>query len=251
MTEHLAKILPMLREPTNGWPTEAEVRAKERAAQGDQRRARIADSGIAKRLEEGDVGIVVGTPERTPAFVRVESWLRQLTHPEERRPTWGPWLWLGGPRGVGKTLAACWAIGEVGGRYVTMRQLMEDTQAEHRRRAGLTRAPSTWQARYSAQCLLVLDEVGQEDAEGRRDAVEAARGLARHALHDLVDHRKRTSTPTLVLTNKSADVIRERFRAGVYDQRTESRLRQLLTRDRDTGKGLHDVGGEDKRGEAV
>lgn len=251
MTHHLAKILPLIREPSGGWPTEAEIRTRERAAQGDLRRARIADSGIAGRLEDGDIGLVLGDLDRTPAYVRVESWIRQLTHPEERRPTWGPWLWLGGPRGVGKTLAAAWAIAEVGGRYTTMRGLIEDTAAEHRRRSGLTRGPGTWHSRYAAQCLLVLDEVGQEDAEGRRDVVEAARAAARHALHELVDHRRRRSTPTLVLSNKSAASIRERFASGIYDARTESRLRQVLTRDRDTGAGLHDVGGEDRRGGAV
>lgn len=251
MTATLTSILPRLVEPADGWPTEAEVRARERAAQGDLRRVRLGESGIARRLEEGDAGVILGGPARTPAYALVSAWVEQLTDPSKRRPTWGPWLWIGGPRGVGKTLAAAWAIAEVGGRYVTMRQLMEDTAAEQRRRSGLTRGPGAWHGRYAAQCLLVLDEVGQEDAEGRREQVDASRALARHALHELVEHRRRKSTPTLVLTNKSAEAIRARFASGHYDSRTESRLRQLLTRHRDTRVGLHDIGGDDLRGEAV
>lgn len=234
------------------FPPEEEIQRRERDLRGDMRRAHLMESGIRPRLEEGDAAIIMAGPDKTPAFVRVEAWLWQLTHPSERRPTWGPWLWLGGPPSVGKTLAAAWALAEVGGRYVTMRELMLDTEREHRRRAGLLRAPASWSGRYAGQCLVVLDEVGQEDPEGASgDALARSRGMARAALHDFVDHRKRSTTPTIVLTNKTAASIRQRFKEGVYDQRTEQRLRQLLTRDRETGVGLHDVGGANMRGEAI
>lgn len=236
-------------------PTEAEVQRRERELHGDTRLARLSSSGIRPRLEDGDAGIILRGPRVTPSFARVEAWVWQLMNPEHRSPTWGPWLWLGGPRGIGKTLAAAWAIAEVGGRYVTMRGMMLDQEREQRRRAGLLYgrdAGPTFAARYGVHALVVLDELGQEEPEGgTREAVSKARGLAKVALHEFVDHRKGKTTPTIVLTNKSAASIRQRFSDGTYDQRTESRLRQLLTRDKTTRAGLHDVGGDDLRGESI
>ena len=147
-------------------------------------------------------------------------------------------LWMGGPCGIGKTVAAGECVADCGARYVSFQQLIRDTT--QRERGIVKGAGEIWHRRYAAQCLVVLDEVGLEE-ERQKDA-------ARIALYEFVEVRKRHATPTIVLTNKDSHSLRARFASNWYDKRTASRLKQVLFPDPDTGKQFHDIGGNDMRG---
>jgi hypothetical protein len=221
---------------------EDELQAIKREGERELRRDRLRTSGIKRHLADGDPEkgipsderlILDGLLKQVPAVRIVRLW-------GERWEAGGrPTLWLNGPRGVGKTLAAGERIAEWGGRYVSFQQLIRDTQARER---GTRDAQAQWGRTYAAQALVVLDEVGLEE--------DRQKDHARIALHEFIEVRRRHATPTIILSNKRGDVIRERFRTNWYDKRTESRLAQVLFRDA-AGKGLHDVGGEDMRGEAI
>lgn len=208
----------------------------------EERRDRLRASGIASHFSDGDAHrgvppdermILDGTLRITHALTLARLWLA-------RWKTGGrPMLWMGGPCGIGKTIAAAECIAECGGRYVSFQQLIRDTT--QRERGIVKDAPATWARRYAAQCLVVLDEVGLEE-ERQKDA-------ARIALYEFVEVRKRHATPTIVLTNKGSESLRQRFASNWYDKRTASRLKQVLHPDDETGKQFHDIGGDDMRGE--
>ncbi len=232
---------------------------EERAAMDAQRAKHDADaveakrmqpfvwSGIIKRLHRDDIAkIADGTQYDTASLQAARRWIGEARKPEgERMSWWGPWLWLGGDRGIGKTMAAAWVFHEMRhaeGRYVTFVELCRIAkQRESFKRSEAEEADEEFRS-VAGYPLLTLDEVGSEPEEYR--------SIAKTTLHDIVDIRRRVNGLTLVLSNKSAATIRQRFADDWYDSRTESRLRQLLTRDRN-GKGLHDIKGEDLRGEPI
>ena len=224
------------------------ARAKDDADKAEQKRMLpFVRSGISRRLGADDIDkIASGAQYDTASLKSVRKWIVEARKPEgERMSWWGPCLWLGGPRGVGKTMAAAWAIHEmlhVDATYITFLELCRI--AKHRESFKTAEAEEAEERfeRIAKRPLLVLDEVGQES--------EAIREMAKITLHDLVDIRRHVRGLTLVLSNKSGDTIRQRFADDWYDSRTESRLRQLLTRDAN-GKGLHDIKGEDLRGEPI
>lgn len=213
---------------------DADIEALRLEAERESRRERIRASGIASHFADGDERVILdGTAKRTESLAIVRTWMADY---EKRMGA--PWLWLGGPVGVGKTLAAAHAIAAWGGRYVSFLDVIRIHQDRDRQVKG---ADARWR-RLGGQHLVVLDEVGlEEDAQLSR---------ARVALHEFVEARRKRSTPTIALTNKAGAVIRQRFAADVYDKRTASRLGQVLWKDRH-GSGLHDVGGTDLRGGGV
>jgi hypothetical protein len=222
---------------------EDELRAIKRDGERELRRDRLRQSGIRRHLSDGDPENGVPSDER----MILDGLLKPLP-PVRLVRLWGDrWetgqgrsmLWMNGPRGIGKTLAAGERIAEWGGRYMSFQQLIRDTQARDR---GTRDAQAQWARSYAGQHLVVLDEVGLEE--------ERQKDHARIALHEFVEVRRRRATPTIILSNKRGDVIRERFRTDWYDKRTQSRLAQVLFLDA-AGKGLHDVGGEDLRGDAI
>lgn len=204
-------------------------------------------SGIVRRLGPDDIEkIASGSQFDTASLKAARRWISEARKTDgEEMSWWGPWLWLGGPRGVGKTMAAAWVIHEMRHMHATYVTFLELCRlAKHRESFKTAEAEEAEEKfeRIAKRPLLVLDEVGQES--------EAIREMAKITMHDLVDIRRHVRGLTLVLSNKSGDTIRQRFADDWYDSRTESRLRQLLTRD-SNGKGLHDIKGEDLRGEPI
>ncbi len=249
LEETLSKIKAIRDAITPEQEAEAEARAAKRAA-AEVERKRVepfVGAGISRRLGADDIEkIASGSQFDTASLKAARRWIEEARKPEgERMSWWAPWLWLGGPRGVGKTMAAAWVIHEmrhVPAGYITFLELCR--LAKHRESFKTAEAEEAEEKfeRIAKRPLLVLDEVGQES--------EAIREMAKITLHDLVDIRRHVRGLTLVLSNKSGDTIRQRFADDWYDSRTESRLRQLLTRDAN-GKGLHDIKGEDLRGEPI
>lgn len=235
MTSHASEAVSRILAMQPRIATDEELADIKRDTERDSRRARLRASGIAKHLADGDEELILGGKLEPVAAVKlVRLWARLYEVHGAK-----PWLWLNGPRGIGKTLAAGECIANWGARYVSFQQLIRDTTARER---GSRDAQASWARIYAGQFLIVLDEVGLEE--------DRQKDHARIALHEFVEVRRRRATPTIVLSNKRGDTIRERFRTNWYDKRTESRLAQVLFRDAD-GRGLHELAGTDLRGEDI
>lgn len=223
--------------------TEAEAREFDRGIKLSERRERLERSPIQDSLAEGDTKRVLEDRiHRTNALAVVQRWVGGWSG--QASTVVRPWLIVAGNTGVGKTLAAAWAIAEVGGRYVRWPELMQDMRALGRR-GSLREQEATrheLRAKYGCAGLLIVDELG---IEGETDE---ERVNARAALHELVEMRQRWTHRTMVLTNKPSAELAERFEAGLYDPRTRSRLERLLVCDRDGTPMLGvDVKGDDLR----
>lgn len=229
--------------------TDAEARARDivrtQRDEREQRLERLRTSGITSHLGRDEKGvadvtrIVRGGLEAREALVLVQKFANpgRLTPPR--------WLILAGSTGVGKSVALGWLLARDGGRYVTVHELVEMHGALAR---GL--APATVDevharlARLVEARVLVLDELGQE----------LSAPMLRAALHWLVEAR--ASVPqadryTVIASNLDASTLRDRFRSGTYDARTESRLRPLLWRQSD-GSGIWELADKrDGRGEPI
>lgn len=131
----------------------------------------------------------------TPAMRLVREWLAT------KRPV----LALFGDKGLGKTVAAAWALARVPGRYAEAAALCTARTADYG-------APSDWYEKSVRAGLLVVDELGLEP-----DATVAAA-----ALHDVINRRQRLPRRTLLLGNVS-----KRDFLARYDVRTIDRLREI------------------------
>ena len=210
---------------------EAAVRDAERNKRdaNESRLERLRSSGISKHLGRDANGVSDVT-----RIVRDEleprealTLIRRFAAPERDTPQ--RWLLLAGSTGIGKSVAAGWLLARDGGRYATVHELVELHATLSRGLAPTTLDEANARLRRLVESrVLVLDELGQE--------LQAAN--LRAALHWLVEARAamaQSSRYTLVMSNLDANTLRERFRSGVYDPRTESRLRPLLWRQRDGG----------------
>lgn len=200
----------------------------------ERRLANLRRSGIAKHLGRDERG--VGDVTR---IVRDELEPREAlgliqTFASEARMSPKRWLVLGGGKGVGKSVGAGWLLARSGGRYVTVHELVELHSA-----LSKPLAPATMDLineRLDAlinACVVVLDEVGQE--------LNAP--LFRAAFHWFVEARialPQGTRWTLVMGNLSGEAIRGRFKSGVYDERTASRLSPVVWRDK-SGSGIWDL----------
>ncbi len=110
-------------------------------------------------------------------------------------------LWLTGSLGVGKTVAALWAIAEVGGRYATSEEVRRAYAQEHD------------EARYLrprlVDCrLLVVDDVGTAKDESGEE----------RALFELLNARQGGRRQTILTGNLSRAEVSQRFRGRVMDR---------------------------------
>ena len=226
--------------------TEAEIRLAERATRTEARRERLTSSPIVDHLGHHDgvsdvSRILRDTVQPTLAMRAVMRWTSMWTNPVTA-PVARPWLILAGPTGAGKTMAAAWAVAEVGARYVRFPELVQDHRAFGRRSsmAEQESARVEWRRKYGGNLFVILDELGIEG--------EADREEARAAFHEFVEVRQRWTQRTLVLTNKNNQELLARFASGQYDPRTRSRLQRLLVTATDDPNLLAlDLGGEDLR----
>lgn len=221
--------------------TEAEAEAFDRSIKLESRRERLMTSPIRDSLGEGDEQRILRDKcKPTKALRAVQAWVGKWTGKEASITR--PWLILAGPTGVGKTVAAAWAIAEVGARYVRFPDLIQDWRS-HRRLESMThheKQRDAFRAKYGLQGFMILDELG---IEGPNDVDDA-----RVALHEFAEIRQRWAHRTLILTNKGAHELAGRFASGQYDQRTLSRIERLLVTGRDGQPMLAlELGGSDMR----
>ena len=158
------------------------------------RRDRLEHSGVLERMDEDGVSAVVSDRlGATAALQWVRTWMLAPR----------PALVLLGEPGVGKTIAAAWALTQRPGRYIRAEDLCE------MRKEGGRRGRELYQAMLRPD-LLVLDELG-----GETDLPLAAK-----TLQDVVDVRQRVSRRTLIMGNLKtrAELVSR------YDKRTLDRL---------------------------
>lgn len=243
--EHLKDALDAIVANPPRLLSEAEVLAFERSLKFESRRERLMASPIRDSLGEGDEArILRDRCEPTKALRAVQHWVGKWTG--DAASVTRPWLILAGPTGVGKTMAAAWAIAEVGARYVRFPDLIQDWRSHRRLESmeGHERQRNAFRVKYGFPGFMVLDELG---IEGPGDLDEA-----RTALHEFAEIRQRWAHRTLVLTNKSATELAERFKSGQYDARTLSRIERLLVTDREGNPMLAlELGGTDMRRRAA
>lgn len=138
--------------------------------------------------------------EPTRALERVRSWWEQR---HDKGATFV--LVLVGGTGVGKTVAAAWALRESGAEssYVKAAHLAS------LHRVAFSEMQREWDALVRHSPLLVIDELGAGERNDDR---------ARAALHDAIDERQ--GRPTLIISNVGGEEISE-----YLDARTIDRLR--------------------------
>lgn len=221
--------------------TEEEAQAFDRSLKAESRRERLMSSPIRDSLGEGDEHRILRDKcEPTKALRAVQAWVSKWAG--DAASVTRPWLIMAGPTGVGKTMAAAWAIAEVGARYVRFPDLIQDWRSHKRLESmeGHEKQRNAFRSKYGFAGFVILDELGIE-TPGEADE-------ARTALHEFAEIRQRWGHRTLVLTNKSAVELADRFKSGQYDQRTLSRIERLLVTGRD-GKPMLalELGGNDMR----
>lgn len=190
-----------------------EIRAYETRQQRETWRERLAGSGIDGLREEDREAILADNLAPTKALVTVRQWLTAAM----RTPDPGVnMLVLIGPMGLGKTLAAGWAISRHSGLYATVETYLRDYQ-RWLRDSSREDGTSQHMWRYKRAHLVVLDELGTEG-----DAALMTRAFER-----LIDSRQsRRRELTLILGNLSREDFVQRVRSGVYGARTYDRMRR-------------------------
>lgn len=101
---------------------------------------------------------------------------------------------LAGPPGVGKTVAAAWALSQLGGRYVTAYQLRPGIDLDALRRCR----------------LLVIDQLGRE-----------ARGASDYSLaliEELLDCRYAAHSPVIACSNLNRTDFEARYQGVIADR---------------------------------
>lgn len=146
----------------------------------------------------------------TDALDRVQRWAGESGD--------GALLALVGGTGVGKTVAAAWALLELGGNAVRSDELSFLSASNY------SADRERFHEIVNAHGLLVVDDVGTERDEAK----------ARHGLFDLVDIRQGKSMRTLLTSNVTVEALR-----GRLCERTLSRLRAV--------GGLYSCKGTDMR----
>jgi DNA replication protein DnaC len=159
-----------------------------------QREENLRAMGLPERL----AGILAGQVEDTPALVAVRDWL----------DSGKTFLVLGGNVGVGKTVAAAWALSERAGIFRKASQITRMSQFD----------AEAWDRLYRAG-LLVVDDLGTEPHD------QGGWGLS--ALLDLFDRRYEERARTILTVNVTVDTFRERY--GKDGGRFLDRLRESGT----------------------
>lgn len=182
---------------------EGQIASDEDVARWERRRAEdlrhdlLRQSGVIEVLSQGGADAVVGDRCRTTrALDLVRQWAASS------RPVFA----LFGGVGVGKTVAAAWALARMPGRYVRADELTALRRGEY------GRGPNEEYRRHLRGELLVVDELGIEEHAGHATAT----------LYDVFDKRQRLPRRTLLLGNLDEATLATR-----YDDRILSRLREV------------------------
>jgi hypothetical protein len=148
--------------------------------------------------------IVNGTLEERTALKTVRRWLAMATG-QVPNTTGKPLCFLAllGPKSLGKTVAAIWAVAEVGGAYVTAGDLRRMTSSYDARDRELLK--DLYRTR-----LVVLDDVG----------TEALTDTAEEAVFDFINARQVENALTIITGNITTEQFKERYQERVYERVT-------------------------------
>lgn len=161
----------------------------------DLRHELLRHSGVLEVLSgAGADAVVANTCSSTRALDLVRQWMASS------RPVFA----LFGGVGVGKTVAAAWALAHLPGRYVRADELTWMRRGEYGR-------PSDQYMRLLRGELLVVDELGIEEQAEHATAT----------LYDVLDKRQRLPRRTLLLGNLDEDTLGTRYDARVLDRMRE------------------------------
>jgi DNA replication protein DnaC len=190
-----------------------DIRAYEARMQRETWRERLAGSGIDGLREDDREAILGDRLHKTAALDYVQRWIAAAGRTRDPGPNM---LVVCGGMGLGKTVAAGWAISRHSGLYATVETYLRDFERWYRDRSYDDRSATDWRT-YKRSRLVVIDEIGTE-----YDAALMARAFER-----LVDSRQsRRRELTLMLGNLSKADFVQRIRSGVYGARTYDRMRR-------------------------
>ena len=176
-------------------------------------RERLDGSGIDGLRHYDREAILADRLEPTKALTTVRAWIAgAMRTPDPGVNT----LVLVGGMGLGKTVAAGWAISRHSGLYATVETYLRDFARWLRDQSREdSSAQQLW--RYKRAHLVVLDELGTENDPA----------LMRRAFERLIDQRQsRRRELTLILGNMSRDEFITRLKGGVYGLRTYDRMKR-------------------------
>jgi hypothetical protein len=166
-------------------------------------RTRLRASGALVKPEMA-IAIVSGTLEQTQSVVVVQAWLDvahgRIVRRDGRRPCV---LVLSGSIGVGKTVAAAWALAMEGGDYTTADELPERMFPGRYRR---------YEAKPFGGAVAVVDDVGTEESKDF--------GAALLKLIDVRMHRARSLT--ILTSNLSKAQWTRRYDLRLMDRLEEA-----------------------------
>ena len=171
----------------------------------ERRRALLADAAPAVTPEDL-TALIDDKLTKTKSLEHVKQWL-EIANGRRVSRTGRPvrFLALVGGVGVGKTVAAAYALAQEPGLYVTAEEM-------RRRLCSSNWRDAEWQQRVLRARLVVVDDVGAETLEGSREA-----------LFELVNRRMGETRALTLLTGNltSAELV------GRYDARTIDRLQYV------------------------
>lgn len=148
---------------------------------------RLRRAGVPPRQAELVVAAIRGKARlgMTPALAATRQWL------DGRKA----FLVLTGDKGLGKTVAAAWALGKRGGRYLTAYALSR---------------PGVNLEEVAAAPLLVIDQLGRENV--------GASGFFLSSLEEVLDARYAARRPTLMCCNLQPEQLAERYGEVIADR---------------------------------
>ena len=197
---------------------DAESDAFDEVIREDNRLELIRASGVEPVLTDAGLRAVLRRDEGGARAPRALELTRAWMSPASQHPI----LVLFGGTGVGKTVAAAWALSQRPGHYVEAETLCKESRSHF---GGPS--PEFW--RYVRSEFLVIDELGMEHSED----------LAAATLHEVVNRRQRLPKRTLLLGNLNRAQWTTR-----YDSRTRSRLQEVGVIRRVDGMDLRSLVGE-------
>ncbi len=167
--------------------------ARQEAERQAHRRAELIEPWRSFVTDEDFRRIVRNEPD-TKAARAVRAFVSAASNPRAR------FLWLTGARGVGKTVAALWAISEVGGLCASAEEVRRAYLQEHAEAQEL-------RPRLERCGLLVVDDVGTAKDEADEE----------RALFELLN-RRQGARQTILTGNLSRSDVSRRFGGRVLDR---------------------------------